>query len=81
MLKKRRGKLPVVIIRPSIIQGNYNDPFMGWTDTIAASGFQMMMVSLGLLRFVHTKQDTVLDLIPCDFVSNQILAQTVFTAK
>ena len=49
MLQKRRGNLPVVIVRPSIIQGNYNDPFMGWTDTIAASGFQMLMVCTGLL--------------------------------
>ena len=49
MIKKRRGNLPVVIVRPSIIQGNYSDPFMGWTDTIAASGFQMLMVCTGLL--------------------------------
>ena len=54
---------------------------MGWTDTIAASGFQMLMVCTGLLRYVHTTDDTILDLIPCDFVSNQILTQTVFTAK
>ena len=80
MLMKNRGNLPVVIVRPSIIQGNYDDPFMGWTDTIAASGFQMMMVALGLLHFTHTKKDTVLDLIPCDFVSNQIIVQTVYTA-
>ena len=71
----------MVIIRPSIIQGNYSDPFMGWTDTIAASGFQMLMVCTGILHYVHTTNDTILDLIPCDFVSNQILAQTVFTAK
>ena len=73
MVKKRRGQLPVVIVRPSIIQGCYEDPFMGWTDTIAASGFQMMMVALGVLHFIHIKRNTVLDLIPCDFVSNCIL--------
>ena len=53
---------------------------MGWTDTIAASGFQMLMVCTGLLQYVHTTKDTILDLIPCDFVSNQILVQTVYTA-
>ena len=79
-LKKNRGNLPMTILRPSIIQGNYNDPCMGWTDTIAASGFQMMMFASGLLHFLRAKMDTILDLVPCDFVSNQILAQTVFTA-
>ena len=53
---------------------------MGWTDTIAASGFQILMVATGILNFVHTTNETILDLSPCDFVSNQILAQTVFTA-
>ena len=81
MIKKLRGNLPVVIVRPSIIQGNYEDPFMGWTDTIAASGFQMMMSALGILHFLHMQPDTVLDCIPCDFVCNQILVQTVFTAR
>ena len=39
MLKKNHGSLPTVIVRPSIIQGCYLEPFAGWTDTIAASGF------------------------------------------
>ena len=73
MLKKKRGNLPVVIVRPSIIQGCYSDPFKGWTDTIAASGFQILMVTSGILNFVYTTYDTILDVIPCDFVSNQIL--------
>lgn len=80
MLKKRRGNLRVVIVRPSIIQGNYLDPFMGWTDTISASGFQMLMICTGALKYLHTKNDMILDLIPCDYVSNQILVQTVFSA-
>ena len=67
-------------MRPSIIQGNYTDPFMGWTDTISASGFQLMMVALGVLHYLHIRMETVLDFIPCDFVSNQIIAQTVYTA-
>jgi len=41
----------------------------------------MLMVCSGILHYVHTNEDTILDLIPCDFVSNQILAQTVYTAK
>ena len=41
----------------------------------------MSMMALGIMHFVHTQTDTVLDLIPCDFVSNAIIAQSVYTAK
>ena len=71
----------MTIIRPSIIQATYTDPFRGWTDSIAASGFQILMNATGMLHFVHTKLTTCLDLIPCDYVSNQILVQTVYTAR
>ena len=80
MLKKNRGNLPIVIMRPSIIQGNYDEPLQGWTDTVSASGFFFLMVCLGHLNFVHAKLDTVLDVIPCDFVSNQLLVQSVYAA-
>ena len=80
-LLKKRGNLRVTIIRPSIIQATYTDPFRGWTDSIAASGFQILMNATGMLHFVHTKRETCLDLIPCDFVTNQIIVQTVYTAR
>ena len=80
-LLKKRGNLRVTIIRPSIIQATYADPFRGWTDSIAASGFQILMSATGMLHFVHTKRETCLDLIPCDFVTNQIIVQTVYTAS
>lgn len=73
MIKKNRGDLRVALVRPSIVTGCYEDPFRGWTDSIAAAGFQIMMGITGMLHFVRTNEDTVLDLIPCDFVSNQIL--------
>ena len=41
----------------------------------------MLMVATGILNFIYTTRSTVLDVIPCDFVSNQILVQTVQTAN
>ncbi len=81
MIKKNRGNLRVALVRPSIVTGCYEDPFRGWTDSIAAAGFQTMMCINGLLHFIRTNEDTVLDVVPCDFVSNQILVQTAFAAK
>lgn len=39
----------------------------------------MMMTLSGMLHFIHGRHDTVLDVVPCDFVSNAILVQTVYT--
>ena len=72
-LKKNRGDLPVTIVRPSIIVSCYKEPFEGWIDTLAASGGIIFAVSLGVMHFVKSSGDSILDLIPCDLVSNQIL--------
>ena len=40
----------------------------------------MYMGLVGMMKFFHGKASTVLDVVPCDFVSNQIIVQTVYTA-
>ena len=52
-VKKLRGNLPVTILRPSIIVCCYDDPFMGWIDSPAASGGIILGVSSGILHVVH----------------------------
>lgn len=79
-LKKNHGNLPVTIVRPSIIIANMDDPFEGWIDTLAASGGVIFGVSLGVLHFVKSDGNAIVDLIPCDIVSNQIIVQTSVTA-
>ena len=75
-LKKKRGNLPVTILRPSIITACYDDPFMGWIDSPAASGGITLGIEMGIMRLVHSAPDAIMDLIPCDYVSNNILVQT-----
>jgi len=72
--------LPVTIVRPSIIIANYDDPLQGWIDTLAASGGVILGISAGVMHFVRSSPTAIIDFIPCDFVSNQILVQTAFTA-
>ena len=73
MLKKNRGNLPITILRPSIIIACFDDPFMGWIDSPAASGGITLGCLLGIMRLVHSKPEAVMDVIPCDFVTNSIL--------
>jgi len=79
-IKKNRGDLPVTILRPSIIICNYDEPFRGWIDSLAASGGLILGVSIGVLHFFCADSKAILDFVPCDFVSNQILVQTAYTA-
>lgn len=80
-LKKNRGNLPVTILRPSIIVACLDDPFQGWIDSPAASGGITLAVQLGIMRLVHSAPEAVMDLIPCDFVTSNILVQTAVTAR
>lgn len=77
---KKRGDLPVTILRPSIVICCAEDPFPGWIDSLAGSGGIIVAVSTGILKFMHGRGDNILDLVPCDLVSNQILVQTCVTA-
>jgi fatty acyl-CoA reductase len=72
-LKKRRGDLPVTILRPSIITSCYDDPFEGWIDSPAASGGVIIGISSGILHIVYSNGSSIMDLVPCDFVTNNIL--------
>ena len=70
----------MTILRPSIIVSCLDDPFMGWIDSPAASGGITLGIQMGIMKIVHSHPDAVMDLIPCDFVSNNILVQTAITA-
>jgi len=75
-LLKRKGDLPVVLFRPSIIASSNQQPFPGWTDSLAAAGGLSLLTGLGLVDYVNTSGKTSFDLIPVDFVANGILITT-----
>ena len=80
-LKKHCGNIRVAVVRPSIIVSCYEEPCRGWTDTLAAGGGLTFAIHIGLMHYVKTTYDCLIDLVPCDFVSNMIIANTVYTAK
>ena len=80
-LKKNCGNLRVAVVRPSIIVSCYDEPCRGWGDTLAAGGGLTWAIQMGLMTSIKTTTKQVCDLIPCDFVSNMVIATTVYTAK
>lgn len=53
---------------------------LGWTETLSAMGGLAYAAMLGLMDILYAKESQPLDIIPVDFVSNQILSVTKYTA-
>jgi thioester reductase-like protein len=71
---RRARELPVTIVRPSIVSACRTHPVPGWIDSAAAFAAFVAMIGAGKLRVLNGDPDTLLDVIPCDAVSQQIVA-------
>ncbi|CAN8026710.1 unnamed protein product [Ixodes persulcatus] len=69
-----RERLPVAIVRPSIVTASWREPFPGWVDNY--NGFTGIIVScgLGVLRSVLVDRDCIADVIPVDVVANMLIS-------
>jgi long-chain acyl-CoA synthetase len=76
MIVQHRGDLPVVILRPSIIESTFLEPEPGWIDGFRMADPLFVGYGKGYLQDFPGRPDTIADLIPCDFVVNAILACT-----
>ncbi|KAH9310667.1 hypothetical protein KI387_025702 [Taxus chinensis] len=73
-LDYNRGEIPLAIVRPSVIEGTYTDPFPGWIE-----GFRMVdpiiaYYGKGQLSALMGDPNLALDIVPADMVANAILA-------
>lgn len=67
-------KVPLAIIRPSIIASTCKDPFPGWIDSISAIAALVLFSGVGLVRYIYGQPKQVLDIVPVDIVVNIIIA-------
>ena len=81
ILQKKRGNLPMVILRPSIIGAAYNEPFPGWVDALTAAGSIFYTVGLGVMTLLPIDLNSIGDNVPVDNVTDYIIAVTAHTAK
>jgi fatty acyl-CoA reductase len=70
----RAGDLPVTIVRPSIVSACRMHPVPGWIDSGAAFAAFVAMIGAGKLRVLIGDPETRLDVVPCDVVSQEIVA-------
>jgi nucleoside-diphosphate-sugar epimerase len=73
MIVKTRGDLPVVIVRPSVIESSLLDPEPGWLDGLKVADPLIAHYGKGRLVDFPARPDVVLDVIPVDIIVNVIL--------
>jgi alcohol-forming fatty acyl-CoA reductase len=73
LLCRRRGQVPLAIVRPSIISAAWASPKPGWIDSNAAFAGCLLYTGLGLVKVWEANPNVRLDVVPVDSVSERIL--------
>ncbi|GMY14330.1 fatty acyl-CoA reductase 2, chloroplastic [Fagus crenata] len=74
MIDKMRGEIPVVIIRPSVIESTCKEPFPGWMEGNRMMDPIVLYYGKGQLTGFLVDPNGVLDVVPADMVVNATLA-------
>lgn len=52
LLIQRRGNIPLLLFRPTIIGASYKEPSPGWIDTISAASALYVTAGVGVMKFM-----------------------------
>ncbi|WOG97996.1 hypothetical protein DCAR_0417337 [Daucus carota subsp. sativus] len=74
LIDNMRGDVPVVIIRPSVIESTYKEPFPGWMEGNRMMDPIVLYYGKGQLTGFLVDPNGVLDVVPADMVVNATLA-------
>ncbi|XP_050689457.1 putative fatty acyl-CoA reductase CG5065 isoform X1 [Eriocheir sinensis] len=74
------ARLPISIVRPSIVCGSWREPMPGWVDNLFAFTGLLVGMSKGVLRSLYIKPGITLDFIPVDFPINLMIVSAWNTA-
>ena len=77
MTELSRGDLPVLIVRPSIIESSLREPDPGWIDGFRMADPIIAAYGKGRLPDFPLNPDVTADLIPVDYVVNATLTTVV----
>ncbi len=74
VVNRDRDEVPLVIFRPAIIEGSYEEPAPGWIDGLRMADPLILAYGRGKLKEFPGDADVCVDLIPVDFVANAMIA-------
>ena len=81
LVQEYQGKLPIGIVRPSIVVPSVREPEPGWVDNVNGPMGLGVLASLGILRNIDWNYWGVSDFVPVDFVVNSMLVVAERTAR
>ena len=81
LLEENKGKVPLKIVRPSIVSASWRYPFSGWIDSHAAFAGFVALIGSGYMRAVIAQYDTLLDVVPVDEVAARIIDTGCFPSE
>lgn len=73
LLARRRGAVPLALVRPSIIAASWRRPFPGWIDSAAAFALFAAGIGSGRMKVVLARPGARLDLVPVDAVAERVV--------
>ncbi|GEL72431.1 SDR family oxidoreductase [Myxococcus virescens] len=73
LICERRGHVPVVIVRPSIVSAAHRTPFPAWLDSPAALAGCLLYSGLGVVRAFNADPSVRLDVVPVDVVASEVV--------
>ncbi|KAF0912883.1 hypothetical protein E2562_019466 [Oryza meyeriana var. granulata] len=74
VINSMRGDIPVVTIRPSVIESTWREPFPGWMEGNRMMDPVVLYYGKGQLSGFLADPEGVLDVVPADMVVNATLA-------
>ncbi len=77
MVLLERGDLPLVILRPAIIESSHREPYPGWIQGTRMADPIIMAFAKGILREFPGDPNSYVDLVPVDHVVNAIIASAI----
>ncbi|XP_056641055.1 putative fatty acyl-CoA reductase CG5065 [Diorhabda sublineata] len=69
-----RGKIPVLIMRPSVVIATLKEPMVGWIDNLNGPVGLLVAGGKGILRIVYGVPSSYTDYIPVDIVTKFLIA-------
>jgi len=73
-------RIPMAIVRPSIVGASWKEPFPGWIDNFNGPTGIFAAIGNGLLRVMKGDAEATADVIPVDVTVNVLIASAWFTA-
>ena len=74
LLIRDHGGVPLVVFRPAIIEGSFDEPVPGWIDGLRMADPIIVAFGRGKIDEFPGLADVPIDLVPVDFVANAMIA-------